>query len=54
MTNFDVRIIKFNPSNVIMRKLAGQNNGAQHSGRGSSVPQLLNIFLQLAAEDTQC
>ena len=54
MTNFDVRIIKFIPSNVIRRKLAGQNNGAQHSGRGSSVPQLLNIFLQLAAEDTQC
>ena len=54
MTNFDVRIIKFIPSVVIRRKLAGQNNGAQHSGRGSIVPHPLNIFLQLAAEDTHC
>ena len=54
MTNFDVRIIKFDTSVEIRRKLAGQHNRAQHSGRESSVPQLLNNFLQLAAEDTQC
>ena len=54
MTNFDVRIIKFDTSVEIGRKLAGQHNRAQHSGRESSVPQLLNNFLQLAAEDTQC
>ena len=54
MTNFDMRIIKFDTSLEILRKLAGQHNRAQHSGRESSVPQLLNNFLQLAAEDTQC
>ena len=54
MTNFDVRIIKFDTSVEIRRKLVGQHNRAQHSGRESSVPQLLNNFLQLAAEDTQC
>ena len=54
MTNFDVRIIKFDTSLEIRRKLAEQHNGAQHSGRESSVPQLLNSFLHLAAEDTQC
>ena len=54
MTNFDVRIIKFDTSLEIRRKLAEQHNRAQHSGRESSVPQLLNNFLHLAAEDTQC
>ena len=54
MTNFDVCIIKFDTSVEIRRKLAGQHNRLQHSGRESSVPQLLNNFLQLAAEDTQC
>ena len=54
MTNFDVRIIKLDTSVAIKRKLAGQHNRAQHSGRESSVPQLLNNFLQLAAQDTQC
>ena len=54
MTNFDVRIIKFDTSLEITRKLAGQHDRAQHSGRESSVPQLLNNFLQLAAGDTQC
>ena len=54
MTNFDVRIIKFDTSLEMRRKLAGQHNRAQHSGRESSVPQLLNNILQLAAEDTQC
>ena len=54
MTNFDVRIIKFDTSLEIRRKLLGQHNRAQHSGRESSVPQLLNNFLLLAAEDTQC
>ena len=53
-TNFDVRIIKFDTSIEIRRKMAGQHNRAQHSGRESSVPQLLNMFLQLAAEDIQC
>ena len=33
--------------------MAGQHNRAQHSGRESSVPQVLNNFLQLAVEDTQ-
>ena len=42
MTNFDVRIIKFHTSLEIRRKLAGQHNRAQHSGRESRVPQLLN------------
>ena len=54
MTTFDVRIIKFDTSLEIRRKLDGQHNKAQHSGRESSVPQPLNNFLQLAAEDTQC
>ena len=54
MTNFDVRIIKFDTSVEIRQKLAGQHNRAQHSGRESSVPQLLNNFLQLATEDIQC
>ena len=54
MTNLDVRIIKFNTSVEIRRKLAGQHNRARQSGRESSVPLLLNNFLQLAAEDTQC
>ena len=54
MTNFDARIIKFDTSAEIRRKLAGQHNRAQHSGRESSVPQLLNNFLPLVAEDTQC
>ena len=53
MTNFEVRIIKFDTSVAIRRKLGGQHNTAQHSGREHSVPQLLNNFLQLAAEDTQ-
>ena len=52
MTNFDVRIIKFDTSLEIRQKVAGQHNRAQHSGRESSVPQLLKNFLQLAAEDT--
>ena len=54
MTNFDVRIMKFDTSVEIRRKLARQHNRPQHSGRESNVPQLLNNFLQLAAEDTQC
>ena len=54
MTYFDVRIIKFDTSLEIRRKPAGQHNRAQHIGRESNVPQLLNNFLQLAAEDTQC
>ena len=54
MTNFDVRIIKFDTSVEIRRQLAGQHNRAQHNGRESSVPQPLNNFLQLAAEETQC
>ena len=54
MTNFDVRIINFDTSLEIRRKLAGQHNRAQRSGRESNVPQLLDIFLQLAAEDAQC
>ena len=54
MTNFDVRIIKFDTSLEIKGKPPGQHNRAQRSGRESSVPQLLNNFLQLAAEDTQC
>ena len=54
MTNFDMRIIKFDTSVETRRKLAGQHNGVHHSGRESSVPQLLNNFLLLAAEDTQC
>ena len=52
MPNFDVRIIKFDTSVEIKRKLAGQHNKAQHTGRESSVSQPLNNFLQLAAEDT--
>ena len=54
MTNFDVRIIKFDTSLEIRRTLAAQHNRAQHSGRESSVAQLLNSFLQLVAEDTPC
>ena len=54
MTNFDVRILKFDTSLEIKRKRAAQHYRAQYSGRESSVPQVLNNFLQLAAEDTQC
>ena len=54
MTNFDVPTIKCDTSLEIMRRLAGQPNRGQHIGRESSVPQQLNNFLQLAAEDTQC
>ena len=54
MTNFDVRIIKFDTSFKIRRKLAGQQNRAQHSGCESTVPQLLNNVLQQAVEDTEC
>ena len=54
MTHCDVRIIKFDTSLEIRQKLARQHNTAQHNGRESSVPQLLNNLLQLAAEDTQC
>ena len=54
MTYFDVRIIKFDTSLEMRRKLAAQHNRAQHSGLESSVPQLLNNFLQLAVDDTQC
>ena len=54
MTNFEVRIIKFDTSREIRRKLAEQHNRAQHSGGESSVPHLLNNFLQLAAKYTQC
>ena len=54
MTNFDVRIIKFDTSLEITRKLGGQHNQAQHSGRESTVPQTMNNFLQLAADDAQC
>ena len=58
MTKFCFRIIRFDTSMESRRKLAGQHTRAQHSGRESSVPQLLNNFLQLAAEvaaeDTQC
>ena len=54
MANFGVRIIKFDTSVEIMRTLDGQHNRAQHSGHESSGPQLLNNFLQLAAEDAQC
>ena len=54
MTNFDMRIIKVDTSLGIRRKLAGQHNRAQHSGHESSVPQLLNNFICLEAEDTQC
>ena len=39
MTNFDMRVIKFDTSVEIRRKLAGQHNRAQHSGRESGVPQ---------------
>ena len=53
MTNFDVRIIKFHASVQNRRKLAGQHNRAQHNGRESSIPQLLNNFRQLVGEDTQ-
>ena len=53
MTKFDVRIIKFDTSVERRRKLGRQHNRAQHSGRESSVPQLLNNFLQLAGEETQ-
>ena len=42
MTNFDVHIIKFDTSLEIRRTLAAQHNRAQHSGRESSVSQLLN------------
>ena len=52
LTNFDLRIVKFDTSAEIRQKLAGQHNRAQHSGRESSVPQALNNFLRLAAEDT--
>ena len=31
MTNFDMRIIKFDASLEIRRKLAGQHNRAQHN-----------------------
>ena len=54
MTNFHVRTIKCDTSLEIRRRLAGQHNRGQHIGRESSVPQQLNNFLQLAAEDTQC
>ena len=54
MTNFDVRIIKFDTSFESRRKVVGEHNRAQHGGRESNVPQLLNNFLQPAAEDTQC
>ena len=54
MAKFDVRIIKFYTSVEIRRKLARQHNRARHSGRASNVPQPLNNFLQLVAEDTQC
>ena len=54
MSNCEVRIIKFDTSFEMKRNLAGQHNRAQHSGRESSVPRLLNNFLQLAAEGTRC
>ena len=54
MTNFGVRIIKFDTSLEIRRKLAGQQNRVQQSGCERSVPQLLNNFLQVAAKDTPC
>ena len=54
MTTFDVRIIKFDTSLEIGPKLAVQHNTAPHIGRESRVPQVLNNFLQLAAENTQC
>ena len=54
MTTFDARVIKFDTSLEMRRNMAGLHNRAQHSGRESSVPQLLNNFLQLAAKDTQC
>ena len=53
MTIFDVRSIKFDTSLEIRRKLAWQHNRAQHSGRQSNAPQMLNSFLQPATEDTQ-
>ena len=37
MTNLDVRIIKFDTSVEIRRKLAGQHNRAQHSGRERTI-----------------
>ena len=39
MTNFDVRIIKFDTSVEIRRKLAGQHSRAQHCGCESSLSQ---------------
>ena len=54
MTNFDVRIITSDTSVDIRRKLGGQHNRAQDSGCENRSPQLLDNFLQLAAEDTQC
>ena len=53
MTNVDVRIIKFDTSVEIRQKPARQHNRTQQDGRESSVPHLLNNFLQLAAEDTR-
>ena len=42
MAYFYVRIIKFDTSVEMRRKLVGQHNRAQHSGRESSVPHLLS------------
>ena len=44
MTNFDVRMIKFDTSVEMRRKLAGQHNKAQHGGSESTVAQILNNF----------
>ena len=53
MTIFDMRIVKFDTSGEIRRKLARHHTRAQHVGRESSVPQLLNNFLQMATEGTR-
>ena len=54
MANFDVRMITFDTSVEIRRKPVRKHNRAQHSGHESNAPQLLNKFLRVAAEDTQC
>ena len=54
VTNFDLSIRKFDTSVEIRRTLPRQHNRAQHSEREIIVPQLLNNFLHLVVEDTQC
>lgn len=54
MCFYDVSVVKFATSVEDRRKLAGQHNRAQHSGRETTIAGVMKIFNLTIASDPKC